>query len=60
MAGERDDFQRTAALKRALSLTTEALDLLDAHGGPADAAAHLDLCRNKLQEELANASPEIS
>ena len=53
MAGERDGTIREVAIKRALALTTEAIDLLDAHGGPAEAAAHIDLGRQKLQEEIA-------
>jgi hypothetical protein len=55
MASAREDSKRTAALRRALALTTEAQDLLDAHGGPPDATAYLDLCRRVLQEALAQA-----
>ena len=39
-----------AAVRRALTLVTEALDLLDAHEGPADAAAHLSLAQERLRE----------
>ena len=44
--------RRQAAIRRALELITEALDLLDAHGGPAQAAAHIDLGRQQLQAAL--------
>ena len=50
MAGGSDDSRRAAANRRAASLVTEALDLIDAHGGPADAAAHLELALQKLRE----------
>lgn len=53
MASERDEAKRMAALERALALTTEALDLLDAHGGPPTAAVHLEMGRDKLRQELA-------
>ena len=42
-------------LKRVAALVSEALDLLDAHGGPADVAAHLDLALTKLRQEIAGA-----
>ena len=42
------------AQERALSLITEALDLLDAHGGSAQAAAHLDMAAQTLREDLAS------
>jgi hypothetical protein len=44
---------KTLAVKRALALVTEAMDLLDAHVGPPDAAAHLELAQQKLREELS-------
>jgi hypothetical protein len=53
MAAESNEQSRASAIKRALALATEAQDLLDSHGGPPDAAVHLDLCCRKLQEELA-------
>lgn len=53
MAGKRSNSAHAKAIKRALALTTEALDLLDAHDGPPDAAAHLEMCRHKLQQEIA-------
>jgi hypothetical protein len=43
-------------LERALALVIEAMDLLDGHDGPLDAAAHLDLVRERLVKELG--SPE--
>ena len=44
------------AVKRALLLITEAMDLLDAHNGPPEAAAHLDLA----QQILRKVGPEPS
>lgn len=52
--GETMNGTAGAAIKRALALVTEALDLLDAHGGPPDAAAHLDLAMRRLREVLAS------
>ena len=57
MAGARDEQQRIAAIQRALELTTEALDLLDAHDGPPDAAAHLDVGAQRLREALQEKAP---
>ena len=42
------------ALRRALSLVLEAIDVLDAHGGPPDAAAHLELVRHRLLKEAGD------
>ena len=50
MSGQNVEERREAAMRRALALVSEALDLLDAHGGPAEAAAHLDLALEKLRE----------
>ena len=52
MAGSTSSVRRKAALRRALTLITEALDLLDAHGGPAVVAVHLDLATEGVREEL--------
>ena len=52
MPGPVRPDRKEAALKRAATLMTEALDLLDAHGGPADAAAHLDLALHRVREEV--------
>ncbi len=52
MARKRNQDRRTAAIDRAYALVTEAMDLLDAHGGPADAAAHLELARHGLLNAL--------
>ena len=41
------------AIQRALSLVTEAIDLLDAHNGPADAAAHLSVAQEYLRQETS-------
>ena len=53
MAGSRDARQ-SGAVRRALSLVTEAMDLLDAHGGAPDAAAHLAMAQQRLRQALAN------
>lgn len=53
MSGARDLLSKANAIKRALSLTSEAMDLLDAHQSSPEAAVHLDLCRQKLQEDFA-------
>ena len=52
MAGSTSPDRRKAALERANALMTEALDLLDSNGGPAEATAHLDLALQKVREEL--------
>lgn len=52
MAGSPIDDQRGHAMRRALALTIEALDVLDAHDGPAEAKALLELAREKLRETL--------
>jgi hypothetical protein len=52
MAGSTSSNRREPALKRAAALITEALDLLDGNGGPADAAAHLDLALERVREAL--------
>lgn len=44
--------KQETAVRRALELVTEALDLLDAHGGPPDAAAHLSLAQERLREAI--------
>jgi hypothetical protein len=48
----RANDARQSAIRRALKLTTEAIDLIDAHGGPPDAAAHLSLAQERLREAL--------
>jgi hypothetical protein len=55
MAGLNGNGNVSAAMKRALQLATEALDLLDAHGGPAEAAVHFELARQILRDRLAQA-----
>ena len=46
----RQNARSLRAIGRALKLITEAMDLLDAHGGPPDAAAHLSLAQDKLKQ----------
>lgn len=53
MAGKDELDGRSAAIGRALDLITAAMDLLDAHGGPADAAAHLDMALHRLRQAAA-------
>jgi hypothetical protein len=43
---------RALAIKQALSLTTEALDLLDAHNGPPEAAAYIEMTRDQLRRHI--------
>lgn len=52
MTIEDDHERRTKAIRRAMELVIAAMDLVDAHGGPADAAAHLDVALHKLREAL--------
>lgn len=53
MAGQRNDDPQHFVLRRALQLTTEAMDLLDAHGGDPEAAAYLALAQQQLRKSLA-------
>lgn len=53
MAGERIPVLREDVLKRALKLSTEAMDLLDAHGSDPKAAAYLALAQQQLRTSLA-------
>jgi hypothetical protein len=46
------EIRSNAPIKRALALVTEAMDLLDAHDGPPEAAALLDLARQQLSDTL--------
>jgi len=50
MTGKR---RQTTANMRALTLVTEAMDVLDAHGVSPDAAAHLALAQQMLRQSLA-------
>jgi hypothetical protein len=45
--------KREAAIRRALELVTEAIDLLDAHDGPPDATANLSLAQEQLRQILS-------
>ena len=54
MAGQRNDQLALKAIRRALKLITEAIDLLDAHDGPPDAAAHLAVAQQRLRQALAS------
>jgi len=47
------------ALSRAISLVSEALDVLDGHAASPEAAALLDLALEKMREELSNSAPTL-
>ena len=51
---ERENSGRSAAIRRALELVTEALDLIDAYDGPPTAGAHLALVQEQLRQELVS------
>ena len=53
MAGQRNEMTEKA-IKRSLALVTEAMDLLDAHGGPPNIAAYLALAQQGLRDALAS------
>ena len=53
MAGTRTPESHEKVLKRALQLSTEAMDLLDAHGSDPKAAAYLALAQQQLRGSLA-------
>jgi hypothetical protein len=50
MAGERIEIRAVQATRRALSLVTEAMDLLDAHSVAPHSAAHLAIAQQQLRE----------
>ncbi|MBW0007786.1 MAG: hypothetical protein JO335_08760 [Sphingomonas sp.] len=54
MTGQRNEAQQSKALKRAVTLVTEAMDLLDAHGCSPDAAAHLAMAQQEMRRALDN------
>ena len=51
MAGGRKERKRV--LNRALTLTTEAMDLLDAHGSDPKAAAYIAMAQQQLRTSLS-------
>lgn len=53
MAGDESDDRQGQAVRRAAVLVTEAMDLLDAHGGAPEAAAHLDLALASLRQRIS-------
>jgi hypothetical protein len=53
MAGTRSDPHVVKVITRALTLITEAMDVLDAHGIAPQAAAHLALAQQQLRQESA-------
>lgn len=55
MAGEIKDGREGTALDRVIALLLESLDLLDAHDGPPQAAAHLELALCELK--VARSAP---
>ena len=52
---ESDDV-RAAAMRRALALVMEAMDIIDGFGGTPDAAAHLDLALVALRDGLGDST----
>ena len=50
---ERERLILKPSASHALELITEAMDLLDAHDGPPDAAAHLAVAQQRLRQALA-------
>lgn len=57
MAVEESNDRQARAVHRAALLVTEAMDLLDAHGGPPEASAHLDLALVSLRQAIRDAAP---
>jgi len=56
MADGRNETKQAAAIRRALALTAEAMDVLDAHQCSPEAAVHLELGRQRLQEDFSRLS----
>lgn len=53
MAGDGRKYSGSdMAIRRSAQLVSEAMDVLDAHGGPAEAAAHLALALQELRDHL--------
>lgn len=44
--------KKELALERSLALVVEAIDLMDAYGGPPDAVAHLCLAREIVRAQV--------
>jgi len=53
MTTAEEKLRKRSALNRALQLLIEALDLIDAYEGPPEAAAHIEMARQRLQHHLA-------
>jgi hypothetical protein len=53
MTTAEEKVRKRSALNRALQLLIEALDLIDAYEGPPEAAAHIEMARQRLQHNLA-------
>ena len=51
MTGEIENGRK--ATQRVIALLTQALDLLDAHGGSAEAAVYVELALQKLRNRGA-------
>jgi hypothetical protein len=52
MPSMNHEERRQKALRRVAAMVTEALDLLDAHQGPPEAAAHIELALQKIRGSL--------
>lgn len=56
MAGSSEGDLHLNAVRRSLKCIVFAIDLLDAHGGPPEATAHLELARQMLRDHLTSES----
>ncbi|GAA3997439.1 hypothetical protein [Sphingomonas humi] len=54
------EFQQRDAFQAALRLISEAVDLLDGHGGPPEVAVHLELAAHGLQQAIGALSQHTS
>jgi hypothetical protein len=48
---------KTEALSRAITLVSEAMDVLDGHVASPEAAALLELALEKMREQLSESAP---
>ena len=55
MSHQDSDDARAAAMRRAMALMTQAMDMIDGFGGAPAAAAHLDLAILALRDALGEA-----
>jgi hypothetical protein len=55
MSDTSSEERRTRACTKALELVVEAMDLIDAHKGPPEAAVNLELSRQHLHRYVLKA-----